>query len=220
MKVVGAGNFQWAPYFEQGYRIDSMPFTKRINRRSLKGGKMRIFKIAFVMVFSVCFVAASSYGADVAKIGVVSFQNILEKSDAGKMATAEINKRGKEMEANLKKKGEEIEAIKKKLEREALVMSKEMREEKEREIRISINDFKTLKNKYMADFKQHEARLVRGIQKEVLGIVREMGKKEGFLIIFEKQEAGVLYSPDTIDITDRLIQRYNTVFSQKASKKK
>ena len=192
-----------------------------MNKRFLKGGKMRIFKIAFVtMVFSFCFFAASSYGADVAKIGVVNFQDILEKSDAGKMATAEINKSGKEMEASLKTKGEEIDAIQKKLEREALVMSKEMREEKEREIRISINDFKTLKNKYMADFKQHEARLVRDIQKEVLEIVEEMGKKEGFLIIFEKREAGVLYSPDTIDITDQLIQRYNTIFSEKASKKK
>ncbi len=193
---------------------------ERMNKRSLKGGKMRIFKIAFVtMVFSVCFFAASSYGADVAKIGVVNFQKILEKSDAGKKATAEINKRGKEMEASLKTKGEEIDAIKKKLEREALVMSKEMREQKERDIRISINDFKTLKNKYMADFKQHEARLVRDIQKEVLEIVTEMGKKEGFLIIFEKREAGVLYSPDSIDITDRLIQKYNAIFSKKTSKK-
>jgi outer membrane protein len=192
-----------------------------MNKRFLKGGKMRIFKIASVtMIFSIFFFGASSYGADVAKIGVVSFQDILEKSDAGKMATEEINKSGKEMEDSLKKKGEEIDAIKNKLERESLVMSKEMREEKEREIRISINDFKTLKNKYMADFKQHEARLVRDIQKEVLEIVEEMGKKEGFLIIFEKREAGVLYSPDTIDITDRLIQRYNAIFSKKASKKK
>jgi len=192
-----------------------------MNKRSLKGGKMRIFKIAFVtMFFSVCFFAASSYGADVAKIGVVNFQKILEKSDAGKKATAEINKRGKEMEASLKAKGEEIDATKKKLEREALVMSKEMREQKEREIRININDFKTLKNKYMADFKQHEARLVRDIQKEVLEIVTEMGKKEGFLVIFEKREAGVLYSPDSIDITDRLIQKYNAIFSKNTSKKK
>ena len=182
---------------------------------------MRIFKIASVtMVFSICFFAASSFGADVAKIGVVNFQQILEKSDAGKEATAEINKRGKEMEESLKKKGEEIDAIKKKLEREALVMSKEMREEKEREIKINIMDFKALKDKYMADFKQEEARLVRDIQKDVLEIVKEMGKKEGFLIIFERREAGVLYSPETIDITDRLIQRYNTVFSKKATKKK
>jgi outer membrane protein len=192
-----------------------------MNKRSFKGGKMSINKTAFVtMVFSVCLFAASSYGADVAKIGVVDFQKIIEKSDAGKMAKAEINKQGKELEDNLKKKRKEIEAIRDKLEREALVMSKEMREEKEREIRISTNDFKTLQNKYTADLRQLEGRLVRDIHKEVLEIVEEMGKKEGFLVIFGKNEGGVMYSPDTIDLTDRLIQSYNSIFSKKASKKK
>ena len=192
-----------------------------MNKRSLKGGRMNITKIAFVaMVFSVCLFVASSFGADVAKIGVVNFQTILEKSDAGKMAMAEINKHGKELEANLKKKGKEIEETKSKLEREALVMSKEMRDEKEREIRINTNDLKILQNKYTADLRQLEAKLVRNIQKEVLEIIADIGKKEGFLVIFEKREAGVMYSPDTIDITDRLIQKYNSIFSKKSSNKK
>jgi outer membrane protein len=182
---------------------------------------MNITKIAFVtMVFSVCLFVASSFGADVAKIGVVNFQTILEKSDAGKMAMAEINKHGKELEANLKKKGKEIEETKSKLEREALVMSKEMRDEKEREIRINTNDLKILQNKYTADLRQLEAKLVRNIQKEVLEIIADIGKKEGFLVIFEKREAGVMYSPDTIDITDRVIQKYNSIFAKKSSKKK
>ena len=165
---------------------------------------MNITKMAFVtMVFSVCLFVASSFGADVAKIGVVDFQTILEKSDA-----------------SLKKKGQEIDETKKKLEREALVMSKEKRDEKEREIRISTNDLKILQNKYTTDLRQLEAKLVRDIQKEVVEIITKIGKKEGFLVIFEKREAGVLYSPDTIDITDRLIQDYNSIFSKKASKKK
>jgi outer membrane protein len=182
---------------------------------------MNITKMAFVtMVFSVCLFVASSFGADVAKIGVVDFQTILEKSDAGKMAMAEINKHGKELEESLKKKGKEIEETKNKLEREALVMSKEMREEKEREIRINTNDLKILQNKYTVDLRQLEAKLVKDIQNEVLEIIKKIGKKEGFLVIFEKREAGVMYSPDTIDITDRLIQDYNSIFSKKASKKK
>ena len=192
-----------------------------MNKGSLKGGRMNFTKIAIVtMIFSVCLFVASSFGADVAKIGIVNFQTILEKSDAGKMAMAEINKHGKELEANLKKKGKEIEEAKNKLEREALVMSKDMREEKEREIRINTNDLKILQNKYTADLRQLEAKLVKNIQKEVLEIIAEIGKKEGFLVIFEKREAGVMYSPDTIDITDRLIQKYNSIFSKKSSNKK
>jgi outer membrane protein len=181
---------------------------------------MRTYKTAFITIV-VCFgfFVASSYGADVAKIGVVDFQKVLETSNAGKLARGEINEQGRKMEEDLKEKGEKIEEAKKKLEREALVMSNEMRAEKEREIRISINDFKSLQKQYMADFKEQEKKLVTSIQKELLKIVSEIGKKEGFLLILEKREAGIIYSPDTIDISDRVIQEYNTVFAQKTGKK-
>jgi outer membrane protein len=181
---------------------------------------MRTCKVIFVAtVFCFCLLT-SSYGADVAKIGIVDFERILKTSSAGKKATAEINNQGKKIEADLKEKGEEIEATKSKLEREALVMSKEMREEKEREIRIKINDFKVLQKRYVAEFKEHEKRLVGQIQEEILMIIDEMGKQEGFLLIFEKREAGVMYSPNTIDITDRLIQKYNVNFARNAEKDK
>jgi len=181
---------------------------------------MRTCKVIFVAtVFCFCLLA-SSYGADVAKIGIVDFERILKTSNAGKNATAEINNQGKKIEDDLKKKGEEIEAAKDKLEREALVMSREMREEREREIRIKIGDFKALQKRYVAEFKEQEKRLVGRIQEEVLTIIDEMGKQEGFLLILEKREAGVMYSPNTIDITDRLIQKYNVNFARNAEKNK
>ncbi|MFH1582118.1 MAG: OmpH family outer membrane protein, partial [Pseudomonadota bacterium] len=105
--------------------------------------------------------------------------------------------------------------LQKKLERDALVMSKEMREEKGREVRIEINDFKSLEKKYRSEFQQLENRLVTRIKKDVMGIVEEIGKKEGYLLIIEK--AGVLYYPNAIDLTDKLIQLYN---KKEAGKKK
>jgi len=177
-------------------------------------------KVTFVAtVFCFCFLA-SSYGADVAKIGIVDFERILKTSSAGKNASAEINAQGKKIETDLKAKGDEIEAAKDKLEREVLVMSREMREEREREIRIKIGDFKALQKRYVDEFRDHEKRLVGRIQNEILTIIDEMGKQEGFLLILEKREAGVMYSPNTIDITDRLIQKYNVNFARDAKKDK
>jgi len=185
-----------------------------------EGGKMRRFKTAFVATFfTFCFFVASSYGADVAKIGIVDFQRILEASSAGKKAQAEISKQGKTLEADLKGRGAEIEEIKKKLEREALVMSKEMREEREREIRIKINDLKTLQKKYMNDFKLREKRLVNRIQKDIFKLVQDIAKKEGYLLILEKREGGVLYAPNANNITDKVIQMYNAEYAQDKSEK-
>ena len=171
---------------------------------------MRLEKISLILTVMFFFsVPGFSYGAAIAKIGVVDFQKILSTSDAGKSAQSEINKQGIKMEDDLKKKGNEIEEIKKKLERESLVMSKESRSEREREIRIKINDIKILKKRFAQDFKLLEKKLVNLIQKDIFKIVEEIGKKEGYLLVIEKREGGVLYFPSTIDITDELIHQYN-----------
>ncbi|BBO66483.1 hypothetical protein DSCA_04130 [Desulfosarcina alkanivorans] len=163
-------------------------------------------------VFAVFFAAGSGFCADVAKIGVVEFQRLFENSDAGKEIKAQITQQGKKMETELKGKGAEIEELKKRLEREALVMSKEMREEKEREFRIKVNDIKTLQKKYEVELQGIQKKLMAGLQSETLKIIDEIGKSGGYLLIMDKR--GVLYSPGTIDITDQVIKKYNAQYTK------
>ena len=180
---------------------------------------MQTRKMAGVWTILMLFVFAGPlFAADVAKIGVLDFQRILETSSAGKASQAKINQQGKQMEAELKKKQSELQELKNKLEREALVMSKEMREQKQRDFRITLNDFKTLEKKYKQDLARLNQSLVKRIQNDVFKLVEEYGKKEGFLLIVEKLEGGVVYSPQTIDITDKLIQIYNDQFAKKGGK--
>ncbi len=159
-----------------------------------------------------------SYGADVAKIGVVDFQRIFEVSSAGKSAQAEFKSQGEKMANDLKKKDSELEELKKRFERKALVMSREMREEKEREFRIKINDFKTLEKKYKEKLRALNNRLVNRIKKDLYELIEEIGRKEGYLLIIEKEDAGVVYAPTSIDITDKLIPQYNKKVAQQAKK--
>jgi len=159
-----------------------------------------------------------SNAADVAKIGVVDFQKILATSGAGKKAQTEINKKGREMETELKTKGAAIEKSKESLEREALVMSKQMRGEKERELRIMINDFKTLQKRYMQDFKLYEKRMVQRIRGDILKIVEDIAKKEGYLLIIERREGGLLYFPNALNLTDQIIQKFNAKVATEGGK--
>lgn len=174
--------------------------------------------IGFWVAVLLLSAAGTAGAADVAKIGVVDFQKILQISEAGKAAQAEINKQGKKMEAELKKQGDAIEEIRQRLEREALVMSKEKREEKEREFRIKVNDFKELQKKYAADFKAMEKRYISRIQKDVMDLIETIGKKEGYLLILERREGGLMYFPSALDLTDRLIQAYNAQYLKEMEK--
>jgi outer membrane protein len=192
VKVAGALNFQWV-----------RPFNL------INGGNIMINRIIIFASFFCFFTTAFASAADVAKLGVVDFQKIIQSSSAGKEAQAKINEKGKEMEKDLKAKGSEIEEIKKKLDRESLVMSKEMRDQKEREFRIKVNDFKALEKKYKAELKETNSKLVLKIQKDVIKLAKEIGKKEGYLLIIEKNTAGILYSPASIEMTDKIIKIYN-----------
>lgn len=170
-----------------------------------------------IILFTLVFFTSNAFAADVAKIGVFDFQKFFESSSAGKTAQEKLGEQGRKMEEELMKKGAEIEELQKKLEREALVMSKEMREQKERDIRIKKNDFRTLQKKFRSDFKNLQEDLVKKMQVEVRKIVEKIGEKQGYLLIVER--VGVLYYPNQIDITDEVIKAYNKENAQKAKKK-
>ena len=174
--------------------------------------KSRIL-IGVAIAAVLCMVGPRVFASDVAKIGVVDIQKILLASVAGKNAKAEISKKAREMESTLNEKKVEIEKLQETLERESLVMSKEKRDEKEREIRIKVNDIKVLKNKFEKDLKIIENTVVQQIQKEFESLAQEIGRKEGYLLIITNQT--VIYAPNTIDITDELIQKYDAAYSEK-----
>ena len=162
--------------------------------------------------------AVPAMGADVAKIAVIDFQKILDVSDEGKAAQAEINNKGKQWEETLQQKGQEIEAARTEFDRESMVMSKEQRLDKEREIRIRINDFQQLQQEYAQAARKMQFELVTKIRGKIEKIVVETGKKEGYLIILERKEAGVIYAPQAIDITDIIIKRYNAEYAKAGGK--
>jgi outer membrane protein len=165
-----------------------------------------------IVLFSMVFVLGAFLNlqaADAAKIGLVDFQKVLDNSTTGKAAQAEINKKGQAMEAEIRKMGEEAEALKNNLEREALVMSREAKEEKERELRAKVTDLRTVQNKHMQTFREAERELVQKIQKEVMDLVKEIGAKEGYQLILERRESGAIYFLDSMDITSQVIEAYN-----------
>lgn len=167
---------------------------------------MQKIAIALTAGILALLLAMPAYAANV-KIGVIDFQRVLRESKAGKAAQAEIKQKAEGLEASLKQEGEEIEKLQNQLEREALAMSRDKREEKAREIRIKINDAKSLQKKYRNDFQEFEARLIKRIQKEFFDLVEDFGKRQGFTIILEK--IGVLYVQDAVDVTDQLIREYD-----------
>lgn len=164
---------------------------------------------------------SNGMSADVAKIGVLDGQRVLETSDAGRAARAQIKESYSRMEEELKKRNAEFEEQKKQFERNAMVMSQEKREQSQRDIQIKKLDLQQLSKKYTGELKEMEQKLISKINADAKKIIEEIGKSEGYLVIIDK--AAVPYYPTSIDITDKMIKKYNAKYAKgetESSKKK
>lgn len=174
-------------------------------------------RIIFFCITTLVFgFSTPAFSADVAKIGVINFEKIMQESSAGKMNQNTLTKKGQQLKEKLKKEKDTLDGINKTLERESLVLSADKKREREREFRIRVNDFKKMQEDFAKEMKTLEIKLVNEMQKSVFEIANDIGKKEGFLLIIEKKNAGVIYAPAHVDITDKVIKKYNA----KAAKSK
>jgi outer membrane protein len=178
---------------------------------------MRFTKTFSVMAIAIFILAGGgrAAGADASKIAVVNLQTVLETSVSGKAAQNELKAQKDKLEADLKQKGNELQELEKRLQRESMVMSKETREEKERELRIKASDFQALQKRYRSDLQDLERRLMGQLQKDISDLVAEIGKKEGYVLIISN--IGVLYALPAMDITNRLIQDLNAKPGKKST---
>lgn len=173
----------------------------------------RIFVILTITIFFFGFIPGG-FCADVTKIGVIDFQKILKESSAGKMTQKQLSEKGAGFQEKLKTEKAQLDEMQKSFEREALVLSPEKQQEKQRDFRIRVNDFKKMQDDFSREFKQLEINLLNQIQKIVFEIANEIGKKEGYSILLEKKTAGVVYHLYQLDITDQIIKKYNLKISK------
>ncbi len=168
---------------------------------------MHKFCKLLLLVFIYLLFVGTVIGADIAKIGVVDFQRILKQSDAGKSVARKLREKQDERTVALKEKQKEIVDLQKSIDNMGLFTGKEEREEKKTELNIKLGSFKDMEIRYSQELKEINLKYTGKIKSEVNKIVIEVGKKGGYLLIVEKED--VLYSPDAVDITTKIIHQYN-----------
>ena len=97
-------------------------------------------------------------------------------------------------------------------------MSDEAREEKEQDLRNKVKDFKSLQGRYQDVLRELNINLSKQITKDVFEIVERIGKADGYSLIIDRRVGGVVYAPNAIDITDRVIEEYNVVDAKRGKK--
>jgi outer membrane protein len=163
-----------------------------------------MFAMAAVMLAG----SASTASAEV-KIGVVDLQRAINETEDGRQAKRRLKKLFDERQQSLNEKQESLKAQKESLERQQDVLSEDALKKKVEKYQSDLMELQNEYVQYQQELSQKEAELTQKILEKMQEILRRIGQTEGYTLIVEANEGGIVWVPSNLDLTDVLIQRYN-----------
>jgi outer membrane protein len=165
------------------------------------------------------------------KVGVVDLQAVLDSSGRGKAAKDRLKELSVKLQEEIKtkrefkdKREEELQRMRTEIRSQGLVLSEPARVAKEEDFRNKMRELKRFiddTNRFIEDatqeFREREVRETQLLLAEIRKTVAEIGKQENYSLILEGNEnaAVVLYFTKTIDLTPKVIQRYDQASAAK-----
>jgi outer membrane protein len=169
----------------------------------------RIVAISFLAFCVSLFYVSSLYAAAVLKIGVFDLQKIMRDS---KVIQEYRRTLGKEMEPKRKllaEKQDSIKLIEEKLKRDDKSTPPDERKRLlERHAKES-KELQRIKEDFETELQKIDRELSQRALREIIEITRNFAQKEKYTLIFEKAQAGIVYSEDSFDITQKIIELYD-----------
>lgn len=159
------------------------------------------------------------------KVGVVDLQVVLDTSVRGKAAKDQLKDLSVKLQEEIKSKREfkdkreqELQKLRSEIRSQGLVLSEQARAAKAEAFRKQVRELKRFiddTNRFIEDatqeFREREARETQRLIVEIRKTVSEVGKQDEYSLILEGNENAsvVLYFGDAIDLTQKVIQRYD-----------
>jgi outer membrane protein len=149
------------------------------------------------------------YSADI-KIGSVDIQKAVNECKAGKEDKKVLTKEVEKSQALIAEKQKELQEMKESLEKQGLMLNPETRGVREKELQTKLRDFQRWGEDVQNELNQKRMEMERNISVGLIKVVQEIGAKEGYTLILEKNENIVLFTSNSIDLTDRVIKAYDS----------
>lgn len=161
--------------------------------------------VAAVLVVS--FAAPELYG-DV-KIAFVDLQRALNETEDGRRAKGNLKRLFTKRQQALDEQQTKLKALKEQIEKQQKVLTRDALQKRMEEYQKAFVDLQSTYVDYQRELAEKEAQLTKQIFTRMEGILRRIGTSEGYTMIFDRG-SGVVWGRTDLDLTDRLIQMYNS----------
>ncbi|MCK9240968.1 OmpH family outer membrane protein [Desulfocurvus sp.] len=168
-------------------------------------------------VFALLLLVSSAAAAQ-GPVGVVDMPRIIKESEPGQQARATLQETFKSTQEDLDRQKNELEKMRADLQNQSLVLSQSAKEDKEQEFKRRIRDLQDSVQSFQRKYKAEEDKLSEPIITVIFEALRDYGKKNGYAMIVDGNNAGVLYVEEKTNITDAIIVEVNKAWKAKNKK--
>ncbi len=149
------------------------------------------------------------------RIGVIDTEKILLSSQAGRKAIAELKKIQEQKEVELRAKQTEIKELQERIQQGRLSLAQDKLVDMEKQLEDKSTLLKRMSEDATRDLNKKKDDLLGSIDEKVMPVINQIGKEQGYTMIFRKFESGLIYADEGVDITQAVIQRLDAMAAAK-----
>lgn len=159
------------------------------------------------LMFSLLVLFAIPVVAQTPTIAVIDPQKVVQNSEMGKKALAEIKTLKDKKQGEIDQRQNSIQGMRDKLEKQRDILSAEARDKLNSDVQKAMTDLRRFSEDSEAEIQRELGKAIKGIEEKVLPIIQKMGEERGYSVIIQKDQ--LVYFSARNDITDEVIRLFN-----------
>ena len=171
----------------------------------------RLIVAAVVATASLLTLPVSAQSAQ--KVGVIEVQRIVQESAVGKESLARIQKVQAAKTEDLTKRSNELRDLEKRIQEQGKSLSEEAMEKLQKEYTQKGVEFKRYQDDAQREMEELQRKELGELERRVLPLIEAVSKELGYALVFNKYQSGLLHADPAVDITDAVIQKFNTAIA-------
>jgi outer membrane protein len=144
------------------------------------------------------------------KVAVIDVQRVVTESDPGKEAMQKL----KELQDAKIDEGralqQELTTLQEQMSKQRFTLSEDRLAELGKQIedkQIALQRFQDDAERELDEARRRE---LGGLEGRIIPVIDQIGADEGYTLIFNKFQSGLVFADEAVDITDDVIRRFNT----------
>ena len=144
------------------------------------------------------------------KIGVIEVQRIVQESAVGKEALARVQKAQQAKQEELSKRQKDLRELEQKIGEQGKSLSEEAMEKLQKDYQSKAVDLKRFQDDAQRELEETQRKELGELEKRIMPVIDTVAKEQGYTLIFNKFQSGLLFAGEGTDLTESVITKFNS----------